>query len=68
MEAYKLIAILTPILIAAATAYLRLFIRNEINEVLQTVKKELVSKDVFDAGNQGFDHRLNLLESKSARR
>lgn len=68
MEVIKLIAILTPLLITAATVYLRLFVRNEINEVLQAMRKEFVSREIFEEKNESFDHRLALLESKSARR
>ena len=68
MEVIKLIAILTPLLITAATVYLRLFVRNEINEVLQAIRKEFVGREIFEEKNESFDRRLALLENKSARR
>lgn len=68
MEVIKLIAIITPVLIAAATVYLRLFVRNEINELLHVIREEFVSEKVFKSENEHINHRLQLLENLSARR
>ena len=68
MEVIKLIAIVTPILVAAATAYLRLFIKNELNELSKTISKDFVSKEIFELEKEKLTERIQLLEPKSARR
>lgn len=68
MEIIKLIAIITPILITAATVYLRLFVRNEINELLNTINEKFVSEKTFKAESEHVNRRFLLLEEKSARR
>lgn len=68
MEVIKLIAICTPILITAATVYLRLFVRNEINELLNTINEKFVSEKTFKTESEHVNHRFLLLENKSARR
>ncbi len=68
METIKLIAIITPILITAATVYLRLFVDNRFNELLNAVRDEFVSKEVFEMERTNLHDKLRLIEPKSARR
>ncbi len=68
MEIIKLIAIVTPFLITASTVYLRLFIKNEFNELFKVISKEFVSKEVFELEKEKLTDKIQLLEPKSARR
>ena len=61
METIKLIAAFTPILllvVGAATAYLRLFIRNELNEFVKGFREEFVSKEVFESKSEALELRV----------
>jgi len=75
MDVLKLIATVTPILLAiigAATAYLRMFIRSELAElrlaIIQANREEFVSKEVFEAAETAADRRFTRLEGASVRR
>lgn len=68
MELIKLIAIITPILVAAATAYLRLFIKSEMSDLLGVMRKEFVTKELYEVESESRERRLSLLETKPARR
>ena len=68
METIKLILIAVPLLITVATVYLRLFIKNEMNELLQTLRKDFVSKEVFELEKEAIHAKFQVLEPKSARR
>jgi len=68
VELIKLIAIITPILVAAATAYLRLFIKSEMSDLLGVMRKEFVTKELYEVESESRERRLSLLETKPARR
>lgn len=74
MEVLKLIGIVASIvtpLVTASTVYLRLFVRNELNdfrnELIKELRQEFVSKEIFEAKTEPIEHRLSKLESASAR-
>lgn len=74
MEILKLIGIIASIvtpLVTASTVYLRLFVRNELqemrHELIKELRKEFVSKELFDLKTEDLERRLLKFESASAR-
>ncbi|HMV51013.1 MAG TPA: hypothetical protein PLD20_05745 [Blastocatellia bacterium] len=63
-------SIVTP-LVTASTVYLRLFVRNELqemrHELIKELRKEFVSKELFDLKTEDLERRLLKFESASAR-
>jgi len=70
MDLVKWIAAFIPIVVlvvGAATAYLRLFVRNELNELVKTIRGEFVSKEMFETKAEETERRVSKLEGVPAR-
>lgn len=74
MDVLKLIGVITPIvviIVTAATVYLRLFVRNELNDLrlalLKDLRQEFVSKELYESKTEELERRLVKFESASAR-
>ncbi|HEX9005392.1 MAG TPA: hypothetical protein VGB07_36130 [Blastocatellia bacterium] len=70
----KLIGVITPIvaiIVTAATVYLRLFVRNELNDLrlalITEQRQEFVSKELYENKTEEIERRLAKFESASAR-